>query len=78
MYITISSMTRVKLFIPKSNLVNLKSYGLEVLFRSIKSSNFGDIDIKYINPKNNYYQTIYFGCVNEMSQSKTYVFIESY
>ena len=32
----------------QSNLVNLKSSGLEVLFRVISSSNYREVDIKYI------------------------------
>ena len=34
----------------QSNLVNLKSSGLGVLFRIFSSSNYREVDIKIINP----------------------------
>ena len=34
----------------QSNLVNLKSSGLEVLFCIISSSNYREVDIKIYNP----------------------------
>ena len=35
----------------QSNLVNSKSSGLEVLLQIISSSNYREVDIKYITPK---------------------------
>ena len=56
------------------NLVNSKSYGLEVLFPIISSSYNRTIDIKTVTSKKNYYlflfflSNINFGWVKETSQ----------
>ena len=55
------------------NLVDLKSLGLEILFRIISSSIYREVDIKYITPQNVYYQffllsNIRVACVKETSQ----------
>ena len=48
-------------FHEQSNLVKIKSSGLEVLFQIISSSNYREADIKYINiqpPKMSFFLSI--------------------
>ena len=56
----------------QSNLVNLKSWGLEVLFRSIENSNYREVDINKYNSQKDYYpffslSNICFWCVEKTS-----------
>ena len=56
----------------QSNLINLKSSGLEVLFRIIRSLNYREVDIKFCNPQrcllSVFLSNIRFGCVKEMTK----------
>ena len=40
----------------ESNLVNLKSSGLEILFENFRSLNYREVDIKVFNHQNDYFQ----------------------
>ena len=71
------------------NLVNLKSSGLEVLFRIISSLNYREVDLKIYNPQNDYYQVFsikhkFQACKKNLSKRcffytpKTYVIVDSY
>ena len=44
----------------RKNLVNSKSPGPEIFFRIISSSNYSEIDIKYVIPQNSYYQVLFY------------------
>ena len=70
----LQSLPKMKfLYWLQSNLLNVKSSGLEILFRMISSSSYREVDMKIYNPKNDYYYFFLsikhkFGCVKEKSQ----------
>ena len=74
----------------QSNLVNSKSYGLEILFRNIENLNYREVDIKIYNPPKGLLSALFLSnmfCVHKRNVSvrrffytyKTYVmfFIDS-
>ena len=55
----------------QSNLVNSKSSGLEVLFRIISCSNYGEGDIKIYNLQNNYYHFFFLSNISFVHVKQT-------